>query len=160
MTALSIAVYPGSFDPITNGHLSVIKRAVKIFGSISIAVARNEKKQYLFSDDERLMMVQESVQCYKNVSVELFDGLLVDYCVAHGASVMIRGLRAVSDFDQEFQLTLVNRRLNRDIETVFFMTDYQYSYLSSSLIRNLAALGGDISGLVPPWVRTKMMEKY
>ena len=160
MSENKVAVYPGSFDPITNGHISVLKRALAIFDHVYVAVASNDKKECLFTSVEREELAKEALKNFPNVTAERFDGLLVDYCKKRNARVMIRGLRAVSDFDHEFQLALVNRRLDKNIETVFFMTSYKYSYLSSSLIRSLAKLKGDFSGLVPENIEKKIMEKF
>ena len=147
---MKTAVYPGSFDPITNGHLDVIERAAKLFGKVIVAVIGNPEKTSFFSLKDRLQMLKESIPpgC-RNVEIESFDGLLVDYVKKEKAGAVVRGLRAVSDFDYEFQMALTNRRMAPDIETVFLMTDYRYSYLSSSFVKQIARLGGDISGLVP-----------
>ncbi len=153
----NIAIYPGSFDPITSGHLSIIKRALKVFDTIIVGVSVNEAKNPLFSMEERLEFVQKAVP--HHVIVKPFEGLLVDFCKQEGVTILIRGLRAVSDFDYEFQLALVNRRMNRQVETMFLMTDYQYSYLSSSLVKNMAQYGGNIDGLVPEHVKEALEEK-
>ena len=146
---MKIGVYPGSFDPITNGHLDVVKRASKLFGKVIVAVIRNPEKTYNFSLKERLEMLKEALRGFKNVTVDSFDGLLVDYARQKKAWAIVRGLRAVSDFDYEFQMALTNRKMAPGIETIFFMTDYKYSYLSSSFVRQIAKLGGDVSGMVP-----------
>lgn len=144
-----IAVYPGSFDPITNGHLDVIKRSMNIFDFIYVAVNINPPKGTLFSADERINLIKRVLKENKKIKVEGFSGLLVNYVKSKKATAIIRGLRAVSDFDYEFQMALTNRRLNKGIETVFMMTDYKYSYLSSTLLKQLASLRADIKGLVP-----------
>lgn len=146
-----IAVYPGSFDPITNGHISIIKRALKVVDELVVVVAHNPSKNGFFTIEERVNFIKELN--LPNVKVDHFDGLLIDACAVHNASIIIRGLRAMSDFEHEFQLALGNRRLSKDIETVFLMTSYNYSYLSSSLIKEIALNGGDIKGLVPDNVK-------
>ncbi len=154
-----LAVYPGSFDPITNGHLSLVRRALQVFPRLIIAVADNPEKTPLFSIEERLAMVREAVAGDRRVSVESFHGLLVDYAAAVGAKVIVRGLRAVSDFEYEFQLALMNRRLNRDIQSVFMMTDYKWLFISSTIIKEAARLGGTVEGLVPKGVEKRLREK-
>jgi len=156
---MKTAVYPGSFDPITNGHLDVIERAAKLFDKVIVAVIRNPEKKPHFSFKERMEMLKHSVPHCKNVEVESFDGLLVDYVRGRKACAVVRGLRAVSDFDYEFQMALTNRRMAPEIETVFLMTDYRYSYLSSSFVKQIADLGGDIRGLVPVPVAKKLSRK-
>lgn len=146
-----IAVYPGSFDPITNGHISIIKRALKVVDELVVVVAHNPSKNGFFAIEERVSFIKDL--CLPNVTVAHFDGLLIDACAAHNATIIIRGLRAMSDFEHEFQLALGNRRLSKDIETVFLMTSHNYSYLSSSLIKEIALNGGDIKGLVPDNVK-------
>ena len=144
------AVYPGSFDPITNGHLDVIERSAKLFDHVTVAVIRNPNKNSRFSMEDRRAMISASVKHLANVSVDMFEGLLVAYVKSLGAKAVIRGIRAISDFDVEFQMATTNRSLDADVETVFMMTDTRYAYLSSSLVRELKALGGDISQMVPP----------
>ncbi|MFH1617346.1 MAG: pantetheine-phosphate adenylyltransferase [Candidatus Margulisiibacteriota bacterium] len=146
---MKIAVYPGSFDPITNGHIDIIERAARMFGLLYVAVIKNPDKESCFSFNERLDMLKGAVPHIKNVKIDSFDGLLVDYAEKKNAMGVVRGLRAVSDFDYEFQMALTNRKLNADIETVFLMTDSKYSYLSSSLIRQIVVLGGNVAGMVP-----------
>jgi pantetheine-phosphate adenylyltransferase len=146
------AIYPGSFDPITNGHLDLIERGARLFDRLIVALLRNADKAPLLTLEERQEVVQRVVEPYPNVSVESFDGLLVDYCRARGARAIMRGLRALSDFEYEFQMALMNRRLKPGVETVFMMPSEAYSYLSSRLVKEVARLGGDVSGLVPPAV--------
>jgi len=156
----SLAIYPGSFDPVTNGHLSIIRRALHIFERVIVAVADNPAKRPLFSLEDRLAMVREGVGDNPQVGVESFHGLLVDYAAQVGAKAILRGLRAVSDFEYEFQLALMNRRLNRDIHSVFMMTDYRWLYISSTIIKEAARLGGSVEGLVPPGVERRLKEKF
>jgi pantetheine-phosphate adenylyltransferase len=156
---MKIAIYPGSFDPVTNGHVDVIERAAKLFHKVIVAVIRNPEKRAQFSLTERVGMLKESLPNHKNVLVDSFDGLLVDYARKKKAMTIIRGLRAVSDFDYEFQMALTNRKMAPKIETLFFMTDYKYSYLSSSFVKQIARLGGDISSLVPKAVREKLKNR-
>jgi pantetheine-phosphate adenylyltransferase len=155
-----IAIYPGSFDPITNGHLSILRRALTIFDSVTIAVASNPIKKTLFTLQERMEMIRESVKNDDNVSVESFSGLLVDYVASKKTNIILRGLRALSDFEYEFQLSLMNRKLNRNIQTIFLMTDYKWFYTSSTIIKEAASLGGAINGLVPEIVCTKLKERF
>lgn len=156
---MKIAVYPGSFDPVTNGHLDIVKRAGRLFDKVIIAVIRNPEKKPQFSLAERVKMLKHSILTCKNARIESFDGLLVDYARANKAGVIVRGLRAVSDFDYEFQMALTNRKMAPEIETLFFMTDYKYSYLSSSFVKQIAGLGGDVSELVPRPVALKLGTK-
>ena len=153
---MKVAIYPGSFDPITNGHTDVIERAAELFGKVIVAVIRNPEKKPQFSLDERVEMLKQSLDKLKNVEVDSFDGLLVDYAKKRNANIIVRGLRAVSDFDYEFQMALTNRKMAPQIETLFFMTDYKYSYLSSSFVKQIARLGGDINELVPAPVAKKL----
>ena len=155
-----IAVYPGSFDPITNGHMDIIKRGLRMFDELIVLIAYNPNKKTLFSVNERLEMVREVIKDCNNVRVESYDGLLVDFVKSAGANVILRGLRALSDFEYEFQLALINRRLSRDIETVFLMTGYRWFYTSSTIINEAASLGGSVKGLVPDIVNQKLLEKY
>lgn len=156
----SIAIYPGTFDPLTNGHLSILNRSLKIFDKLIIAILINPKKTPLFSLEERIDMLKKVLGDKENIEVDSFNGLLVDYAVRKGANVIVRGLRALSDFEFEFQLALMNRKLNRDVQSVFLMTDYKWFYTSSTIIKEAASLNGNISGLVPPIVCQKLKEKY
>lgn len=155
-----IAVYPGSFDPITNGHVDIIKRAQRIFDDLIILIGVNPIKKTLFSVEERLDLIREVIKDCKNVRADSYDGLVVEYAKREGASVILRGLRALSDFEHEFQLALINRRLNREIETVFLMTGYKWFYTSSTIIKEAASLGGSVKGLVPEIVNQRLQEKY
>ncbi|MCD6120113.1 pantetheine-phosphate adenylyltransferase [bacterium] len=146
------AVYPGSFDPVTNGHLDVLRRASKLFAKVIIVASVEGRKKLDFSLEDRLDFLRRAVISFDNVEIDSFDGLLVDYARKNGASVIIRGLREVSDFEYEYQMAVMNRRLAPEIETVFLSTGSEYYYVSSSLIKEVAALGGDISGLVPECV--------
>ncbi|MFN3395518.1 MAG: pantetheine-phosphate adenylyltransferase [Thermodesulfovibrionales bacterium] len=157
---MRIAIYPGTFDPITNGHLDLVKRGVRIFDEVIIAVAPNPKKQPLFTLDERLRLIRESITDIENVKVEAFNGLLVDYVESKKAVAIIRGLRAVSDFEYELQIALMNRRLNSMIETVFMMPSEEYSFLTSSLVKEVSSFGGSVKGLVPEVVERALQEKF
>ena len=154
------ALVPGSFDPVTNGHLDIIERAANMFDAVIVAVARNNSKTPLFSMDERLAMLTESCAVWRNVTVETLDGLLVQYALDHEVAVIVKGLRAVSDFEYELQMAHMNRRLSRAVETVFMMTGSEYSYLSSSIVKEIARLGGSVEGLVPNHVGTRLQQKY
>lgn len=156
----STAIYPGFFDPITNGHLSLLHRALEIFDKVIVTIMINPNKVPLFSIDERIEMIMQSVNSGSNIEIDTFDGLLVDYAVKRKTNVVLRGLRALSDFEYEFQMSLMNRKLNRDIQTVFLMTDYKWFYTSSTIIKEAASFGGDVSGLVPPVVDNKLKEKF
>lgn len=153
------AIYPGSFDPLTNGHLDVIQRAAKLFDRVIVAVARNESKHPLFSLEERKQLVARAVRHLSNVESDSFEGLLIDYAEKRAAHAIIRGLRAVSDFEFEFQLALMNRKLNERIETIFMMPKDTYTFLSSRIIKEIASLGGDVSTFVPAHVRTALLAK-
>jgi pantetheine-phosphate adenylyltransferase len=155
-----IAVYPGTFDPMTNGHLSLIRRACTIFDRIVVGVANDTAKIPLFTIEERVAMAQEVLAGQDNVEVQSFSGLTVDFADHLGASVIVRGLRAVSDFEYEFQLALINRKMKRHIQTVFLMTDYQWFYISSTIIKAAAKSGGDIRRLVPDPVYHRLREKF
>jgi len=154
------AIYPGFFDPITNGHLSIVDRALKIFDKLVIAILMNPHKSPLFTIDERTHMIRQVVKGEQQIEVDAFDGLLVDYAVKKKSNVVIRGLRALSDFEYEFQMALMNRKLNRDIQSIFLMTDYKWFYTSSTIIKEAASFGGDISGLVPEVVNEALKEKF
>ena len=156
---MKTAVYPGSFDPVTNGHIDIVKRALKIVDQVYIAVIENPEKKPLFPLSERVEMLKESFKGDKNVTVDSFDGLLVDYARKKKVDVIIRGLRAVSDFDYEFQMALTNLKMCPDIETIFIMTDYKYSYLSSSLVKQIARLGGDVGTFAPENVKKKLLNR-
>jgi pantetheine-phosphate adenylyltransferase, bacterial len=153
------AIYPGSFDPLTNGHLDVIERAIKLFDQVIVAVAHNESKQALFTIDERIALVRDAVRNLPNVEVDTFENLLVNYAERRSAHAIIRGLRAVSDFEFEFQLALMNRKLNERVETIFMMPKDTYTFLSSRIIKEIARLGGDISTFVPENVREALTTK-
>jgi pantetheine-phosphate adenylyltransferase len=154
------AVYPGSFDPITNGHVDIIRRGLEIFDEILVAVLENPKKKSLFSTKERVAMIQEIFANDEKVEVKSFHGLLVDFAVAHDSKMIIRGLRAISDFEYEFQMALMNRKLDPEIETMFMMPSLNYSFLSSRLVKEVSMLGGCLEGLVPAEVEDKLREKY
>jgi len=153
------AIYPGSFDPVTNGHLDLIDRGTKIFDHLIVAVLRNPEKDPLFSLQERVEMLREVTRPWANVEVDVFDGLLVDYVRRRKATVILRGIRAISDYEYELQMALMNRKLEPQIETVFMMPAETYSYLSSRLVREIARLGGSIQGLVPPVVEHRLRTK-
>ena len=154
------AVYPGSFDPVTNGHLDVIERARKLFDEVIVAVAQNDEKEALFSLEERLQFLQDSIGKIDMVRIAQFDGLLVEFATAQKASAVIRGLRAVSDFEFEFQMALMNRKLEAGVETIFLMPKEEYTYLSSRIIKEIARLGGDVSSFVPPVVGKALGRRF
>lgn len=156
---MRIGIYPGSFDPLTNGHLDVIQRAAKMFDRVVVAVAKNESKNPLFDLEERRELVQQAIRHLPNAEADTFEGLLVEYVEKRGAQTIIRGLRAVSDFEFEFQLALMNRKLNERVETIFMMPRDTYTFLSSRIIKEIARLGGDISAFVPENVRIALTEK-
>lgn len=155
-----VVVYPGTFDPITNGHLSILTRALKIFDTLVIAILNNPNKIPLFTMDERIAMIREVLRDQHRVEIDSYNGLLVDYVINKKSNVIIRGLRALSDFEYEFQMALMNRKLNREVQSVFLMTDYKWFYTSSTIIKEAASLGGDVSGLVPAIVCRKLKEKF
>lgn len=154
------AIYPGTFDPITLGHLDVIERAARIFPRLVVAVAASTRKETLFSLEERCQLVKEAVRALPNVEVEPFEGLLVDYARSKGIRILVRGLRAFSDFEFEFQMALSNRKMAPDIETLFLMPKEDYSYVSSSTVREIAQFGGDVSQFVPPHIVQAIRSKY
>jgi pantetheine-phosphate adenylyltransferase len=152
-------IYPGSFDPLTNGHLDVIQRATKLFDRVIVAVARSESKHPLFTLKERVQMVEHAVKHLPNVTADAFEGLLIEYAERQSAQAVIRGLRAVSDFEFEFQLALMNRKLNERVETIFMMPKDTYTFLSSRIVKEIASLGGNVSDFVPGHVRTALTAK-
>ncbi|MEA2059312.1 MAG: pantetheine-phosphate adenylyltransferase [Thermodesulfobacteriota bacterium] len=154
------AIYPGSFDPLTNGHIDIIERGLKIFDKVIVAIMHNPAKTCLFSVEERLEMIKKSFKNNKNILVNSFDGLVVDYARRHNAVALLRGMRAISDFENEFQMALMNRRLNRDIQSVFLMTGLRWIFTSSSIIKEVAMFGGDITGMVPGPVKCRMEKKF
>jgi len=154
------AIYPGSFDPVTNGHLDVVERARKLFDEVIVAVADNDEKQALFTLPERLALLQETLGKIDNVRIAQFDGLLVEFAVSEKANAVIRGLRAVSDFEFEFQMALMNRKLEGDLETIFLMPKEEYTYLSSRLVKEIARLGGNVSTFVPSPVVKALAQKF
>jgi pantetheine-phosphate adenylyltransferase len=150
------AVYPGSFDPFTNGHLDIVKRAAPLFDRLILAIGDNPAKQPLFEKEERIRLIKEIARSIKNVDVEGFDGLLVDYAKKRGAKVVVRGIRTISDFEYEYQMALTNKALATDIETVFMVTSKEYAFVSAKLIKEAASLGGDIATFVPPEIARAM----
>lgn len=160
-TTKTVAVYPGTFDPITNGHLDIIHRGLNLFDRIIIAIAENPTKKPLFTLEERIQMIRASFPAdERRIEVDSVTGLLVDYAYKRGAKAIIRGLRAISDFDYEFQLALMNRRIEREVETVFLMTGFRWIFISSSIIKDAARHGGDINGLVPDHVCERLRERF
>ena len=155
-----VAIYPGSFDPITNGHLDLIARGSRLVKRLIVAVLRNDSKQALFSVEQRMEFVREAVRPFANVEVESFDGLLVDYAASRGATLIVRGIRAVSDYEYELQMALMNRRLQPELETAFLMAGEAYSFVSSKLVKEVVSLGGDVSGLVPPAVEAELKARF
>jgi pantetheine-phosphate adenylyltransferase len=155
-----VAIYPGSFDPVTNGHLDIVERGLKLFDKIIVAILTNPGKKFLFTLEERIEMLEKSLNDFPNIQIDTFDGLLMDYAARCNAQGILRGLRAMSDFEYEFQMALMNRRLNREIQTVFLMTGLRWIYTSSSIIKQAAQFGGSIKGMVPPLVEKKIKEKY
>ena len=154
-----IAIYPGSFDPITNGHLDLIERGSRLFDRLIVSILRNESKQPLFSVEERMEMLRDVVRDFPNVEVDCFDGLLVHYAAAKQATVVLRGIRAISDYENEWQMALMNRRLQPDIETVFLIAGEAHSFISSRLVKEVIALGGSIAGLVPQSVEIRLRNR-
>lgn len=157
--AMRMVIYPGSFDPLTNGHLDIIQRAIKLFDHVVVAVAKSESKNPLFTVQERYELVSQAIKHLPNVSAESFDGLLMDYVEKRGGQAVIRGLRAVSDFEFEFQLALMNRKLNERVETIFMMPKDTYTFLSSRIIKEIANLGGDVTAFVPAHVQAALKQK-
>ena len=158
---MKIAIYPGSFDPITNGHLDIIERAVHLFDKVIVTVARNAEKNFpLFSHEERMSLIAKAVSELENIEVDSFEGLMVDHAVKHGAVAAIRGLRALSDFEFEFKMALMNRNLNEHISTLFLMPHAKYTHVSSSMVREAASLGGNVSDYVPAHVDKALKDKY
>ena len=155
----TVAIYPGSFDPITNGHLDLISRGSKLVERLIVAILHNSAKQSLFSVAERMEMLEEVVRPYPNVEVTSFEGLLVDYAAARGANVILRGIRALSDYEYELQMALMNRRLNPSVETVFLLASEAHSFISSQLVKEVASLGGNVAGLVPSAVEQRMKRR-
>jgi len=155
-TASMVAIYPGSFDPITNGHLDLIARGSRLVDRLIVAILRNEAKTPLFPVEDRREMLEEAVKPYANVEVGCFEGLTVEYAAQRGANLILRGIRAISDYEKELQMALMNRRLQPDIETAFLMAGEAYSFISSRLVKEVASLGGNISGLVPPPVEARL----
>ena len=153
-------IYPGTFDPVTNGHIDVIRRAAELFSEVVVTVAINPGKAPLFTTEERVKMLKDSLKDFPNVSVDSFDGLVVDHAKQLGATGIIRGLRAISDFEFEFQMALMNRKLAGDISTIFLMPHERYTYLNSTIIRNLASLHSDVSDFVPPIVQKALKRKF
>lgn len=159
---MKIAVYPGSFDPITKGHLDIIKRASKMFDKVIVAVVKNQSKNPMFSFDERRELILKSIESVgwvDNIEVEEFQGLLVDFMHQHNSKIIVKGLRFVSDFEYEFQMALTNRKLDEDIETMFMVTCYKYSYLSSSIVKEVCALGGDVTDMLPEAIIDEVSEQ-
>ena len=158
---MSVAIYPGSFDPVTYGHLDIVRRAARMFEEVRIVVMKNSSKQSLFSPDERVKMLQTAVQPVRNVVVDVHEGLLIDYCRAHGIRIAVRGLRAVTDFEYELQIAQINKEMSQGkVDTVFLTTSVRYSYLSSSVVKELAGYGKDVSKLVPEHVAEAVYAKY
>jgi pantetheine-phosphate adenylyltransferase len=156
---MKIAIYPGTFDPVTNGHLDILERALKLFDRVIIAVARNTTKNPFFTEEERIMLLRQVTKRYKNVEVDSFRGLLVDYVRQKKAIAVVRGLRAMTDFEYELQMALMNRKLDEKMETIFLMPTEKYTYLSSNVVREIARLGGDVSKFVPPIVLKALRQK-
>lgn len=157
---MRIAVYPGSFDPITNGHLDIIERASKIFDKVIVGVLNNSNKHPVFSAEERVMLIKKVTDKLDNIEVLCFDGLLVDFARQNNANVIIKGLRTVNDFEYEFQMALLNKTLNSECETMFMMTNSKYSYISSSMVKELAGYKGDLAGIVPCEIIQYIQDKY
>jgi len=155
-----IAIYPGSFDPVTNGHLDILRRGLRLFDRVIVAILINPGKESLFPVPERVAMLEESTKDIRNVEIDTFNGLLVDYAAQRKAHAILRGMRAISDFEYEFQLAMMNRKLNREIQTVFLMTGFRWIFTSSSIIKEAARFGGDVDDMVPPAVSRRLKEKF
>jgi len=160
MTNKRIAVYPGSYDPLTNGHIDIIKRGLKIFDKIIVAALKNPSKTYTFTLAERLQIMEETFNSHYDIEIDYFEGLLVDYLKEKNVNTVVRGLRAISDFEIEFQMALMNRQIKEEIETIFLVPSVQYSFVSSRLVKEVYRLGGNVSSLVPATVDQKLKEKY
>jgi len=156
---MKIAIYPGTFDPVTNGHIDILERALKLFDKVIITIARNTAKNPLFTEEERITLLRQVTKHFKNVEVDSFEGLLVEYVEKRGAISVVRGLRAMTDFEYELQMALMNRKLDENMETVFLMPNEKYTYLSSNFVREIARLGGDVSKFVPPVVLKALQQK-
>ena len=159
-TMKRIAIYPGSFDPVTNGHLDIVARGLKLFDKVIVAIMHNPGKKSMFTLEERIEMLKDSLKKYPNVEIDTFDGLTVEYAKKRKAQGILRGLRAMSDFEYEFQMALMNRKLNREVQTIFLMTGMRWIYTSSSIIKEAAQFGGNINGMVPALVLRKLKEKF
>lgn len=157
---MAIAIYPGSFDPITNGHIDILERASKIFDEVIVVVLCNPAKKTLFTMEERLCMIKEAIRGYENVSVDSYSGLTAQYAQAKGANLLIRGLRAVSDFDAELRIALTNKKLNPELETIFLMTSPKYLFLSSSTVKEIASMSGCTKGMVPEFIGERLEQKF
>ena len=155
-----IAIYPGSFDPVTNGHIDIVERGLRLFENIIVCILCNSSKKTLFTVEERIQMLQTSLANFSNVEIDSFDGLLVNYGAKRNANAILRGMRAVSDFEYEFQMAMMNRRLNRNIQTVFLMTGFRWIFTSSSIIKEAARFGANVSDMVPPVVNQRLNEKF
>ena len=155
-----VAIYPGSFDPVTNGHIDIVERGLTLFDKLIVSILHNPKKEYLFPLEERLEMLKDCLKKFKGVEIDSFDGLLVDYAASRKAHAILRGLRAMSDFEYEFQMSLMNRRLNREVQTVFLMTGLRWIFTSSSIIKEAIQFGGNIDGMVPKLVQKKLKRKF
>ena len=156
---MKTAIYPGTFDPVTNGHIDILERALKLFDKVIITIARNTAKNPLFTEEERMSLLRQVTKRFKNVEVDSFEGLLVEYVEKRGAISVVRGLRAMTDFEYELQMALMNRKLDENMETVFLMPNEKYTYLSSNFVREIARLGGDVSKFVPPVVLKALQQK-
>jgi pantetheine-phosphate adenylyltransferase len=156
---MKIAVYPGTFDPVTYGHLDILERALRLFDKVIVTIARNTAKDPLFTEEERLILLKQVTKRYKSIEVDCFEGLLVDYVQQKKATAIVRGLRAMTDFEYELQMALTNRKLNEKVETVFLMPNEKYTYLSSNVVREIARLGGNVSEFVPPVVQKALRQK-